>query len=62
MFGIIATWRMALEGITEANEMLKEGASAGDAIETAVRAVEDFEFYKSVGYGGLPNAKKWKLN
>lgn len=55
MYGIIATWRMALEGITEAEKMLKEGGDAGDAVETAVRAVEDFEFYKSVGYGGLPN-------
>lgn len=55
MYGIIATWRMALEGISEANQMLAKGQDAGDAIETAVRAVEDFEFYKSVGYGGLPN-------
>ena len=35
--------------------MLKKSADAGDSIETAIRAVEDFEFYKSVGYGGLPN-------
>lgn len=55
MYGIIATWRMALEGITKADAMLKEGSNAKDAIETAVRDVEDFEFYKSVGYGGLPN-------
>lgn len=55
MYGIIATWRMALEGITEAGHMLKDGATAADAIETAIRAVEDFEYYKSVGYGGLPN-------
>ena len=55
MYGIIATWRMALEGITKAEEMLKEHADAGDAIETAIREVEDFEYYKSVGYGGLPN-------
>ena len=55
MYGIIATWRMALEGITEAEHMLKDGATASDAIETAIRAVEDFEYYKSVGYGGLPN-------
>ena len=55
MYGIIATWRMALEGITEADKMLANHENAGDAIETAVRAVEDFEFYKSVGYGGLPN-------
>lgn len=55
MWGIIATWRMALEGIEKAEAMLKEGKDAGDAIETAVREVEDFPFYKSVGYGGLPN-------
>ena len=55
MYGIIATWRMALEGITEAEHMLADGATAGDALETAIRAVEDFEYYKSVGYGGLPN-------
>lgn len=55
MYGIIATWRMALEGVTEAEEMLKNGSDASDSIEKAIRMVEDFEFYKSVGYGGLPN-------
>lgn len=55
MWGIIATWRMAVEGITEADKMLKEGADAGDAIETAIKEVENFPYYKSVGYGGLPN-------
>ena len=55
MYGIIATWRMALEGVAEAQKMLENGNNAGDAIERAVCAVEDFEFYKSVGYGGLPN-------
>ena len=28
---------------------------SGDAIEIAIREVEDFPYYKSVGYGGLPN-------
>lgn len=55
MWGIIATWRMAVEGIEEASHMLEEGIDAGTAIETAVKAVEDFPYYKSVGYGGLPN-------
>ena len=55
MWGIIATWRMAVEGITKASEMLKNGGNAGDAIEVAVKEVEDFPYYKSVGYGGLPN-------
>ena len=55
MYGIIATWRMALEGITKADEILKNHGDAGDAIVEAVKAVEDFPYYKSVGYGGLPN-------
>ena len=55
MYGIIATWRMALKGISQADDLLKKNGNAKVAIETAIKAVEDFEFYKSVGYGGLPN-------
>lgn len=55
MWGMIATWRMAVEGITKGAQMLKDGSDGGDAIETAIREVEDFPYYKSVGYGGLPN-------
>ncbi len=55
MWGMIATWRMALEGVEKASSLLKENGSCFDALETAVKAVEDFPFYKSVGYGGLPN-------
>lgn len=55
MWGIIATWRMAAEGIEAASQILENNGNAGDAIETAIKAVEDFEYYKSVGYGGLPN-------
>lgn len=55
MWGMIATWRMALEGVDEATKNLAENGTAGDAIEVAIKAVEDFPFYKSVGYGGLPN-------
>lgn len=54
-YAMIATWRMAVEGITSSAELLKNGDSAGDAIENAIKMVEDFPFYKSVGYGGLPN-------
>lgn len=46
---------MALDGVEKATEMLKNGGDAGDAIETAVKEVEDFPYYKSVGFGGLPN-------
>nr|WP_319217536.1 N(4)-(beta-N-acetylglucosaminyl)-L-asparaginase [uncultured Trichococcus sp.] len=55
MWGIIATWRMAKEGLDEATEILKGQGTAGDAVEAAIKAVEDFPYYKSVGYGGLPN-------
>ncbi len=55
MWGIIATWRMAFDGVTAASQLLREGLDVGDAIESAVRLVEDNPAYKSVGYGGLPN-------
>lgn len=55
MWAMIATWRMALEGVQEGGKLLAEGKSSGDAVEHAIRQVEDFPFYKSVGYGGLPN-------
>ncbi|NBI07051.1 N(4)-(beta-N-acetylglucosaminyl)-L-asparaginase [Senegalia massiliensis] len=54
-YAIIATWRMALEGIEEGVKLLKDNGSSADAIEKAVKMVEDFPYYKSVGYGGLPN-------
>lgn len=54
-YAIIATWRMALEGIEEGVKILKDNGNSSDAIEKAVKMVEDFPYYKSVGYGGLPN-------
>ena len=35
MWGIIATWRMAVEGISKASQVLAEGGDAGDAIENS---------------------------
>lgn len=55
MYGMIATWRMAVEGVTKGREILKNKGCSGDAIESAIIEVENCEFYKSVGYGGLPN-------
>ena len=55
MWGMIATWSMAADGVAKGAELLKSGKNAGDATETAIRKVEDFPYYKSVGYGGLPN-------
>ncbi|MGL5051878.1 MAG: N(4)-(beta-N-acetylglucosaminyl)-L-asparaginase [Fusobacteriaceae bacterium] len=54
-WGIIATWRMASEGVALGSEMLKNGGKCQDVLEEAVKFVEDYPFYKSVGYGGLPN-------
>lgn len=55
MWGIIATWRMAFEGVEKAKDLLKSNGQASDAIEIAIKEVEDCPYYKSVGYGGLPN-------
>lgn len=55
MWTMIATWCMALEGIQQGSETLKKGGSASDAVEIAARAVEDNPWFKSVGFGGLPN-------
>ena len=54
-YAMIATWRMAVEGITSSKQILEKGGTAGDAIGNAIKMVEDYPFYKSVGYGGLPN-------
>lgn len=54
MWGIIATWRMALEGVTESASATAAGKPVASAVVDAVAAVEDFPLYKSVGYGGLP--------
>lgn len=55
MYSLIATWCMALDGVKKGCESLKENGNCLDALEEAVKDVEDNEFYKSVGYGGLPN-------
>lgn len=53
---MIGTWRMAYEGLEQGLEAMKKGQSSGDAVETAITTVEDYPYFKSVGYGGLPNA------
>lgn len=55
MWGIIATWRMAIEGVEEASKRLSNNGNCLDAIEEAVKIVEDNPHYRSVGFGGLPN-------
>lgn len=55
MWGIIATWTMAQDGINKASELLNKGVNCTDSMVQAIKDVEDCPFYKSVGYGGLPN-------
>ncbi|WP_282926673.1 N(4)-(beta-N-acetylglucosaminyl)-L-asparaginase [Helcococcus kunzii] len=55
MWAVIGTWRMSLEGIENNYKCLKEGEDSGEIVENIIKDVEDFPFFKSVGYGGLPN-------
>jgi beta-aspartyl-peptidase (threonine type) len=45
----------AVVGFPAATEILRDGGCALDAVEVAVRAVEDNPEDHTVGYGGLPN-------
>lgn len=54
-WGAIATWRMAHDGVKKASQILQSKGSAGDAVEELIKMVEAYPYYKSVGYGGLPN-------
>ncbi|OTN75416.1 N4-(beta-N-acetylglucosaminyl)-L-asparaginase [Enterococcus sp. 8G7_MSG3316] len=57
MWGTIATWRMAHDGVIAAKDILAGNGDCKDAVETAIRKVEDYPYYKSVGFGGLPNER-----
>lgn len=56
-YAMIGTWRMAYEGLSKSMTTLEAGGKSTDAIEIAIKEVEDYPFFKSVGYGGLPNAQ-----
>lgn len=55
MYAIIGTRRMSLEGIENCINDLENKKSALGAIENSIKEVENFPYFKSVGYGGLPN-------
>lgn len=55
-YAMIGTWRMAYEGLCKGMNLLKTNGKSSDAVEEAIKEVEDYPFFKSVGYGGLPNA------
>lgn len=52
---MIATWKMAYDGMVMAKEALHEGCSVAEAIRIAIQDVEKREEFISVGHGGLPN-------
>lgn len=54
-YAMIGTWRMAYEGLCKGIDLLSEGGNSADAVELAIKEVENYPFFKSVGYGGLPN-------
>ncbi|MFC6165026.1 MULTISPECIES: N(4)-(beta-N-acetylglucosaminyl)-L-asparaginase [Lactiplantibacillus] len=54
-YAMIGTWRMAQDGVVAALPSLAQGGIAGDAVEQAIMTIEDYPYFKSVGYGGLPN-------
>ena len=46
---------MSLEGIENCIKELESNGKAADAVEKSIKDVENFPYFKSVGYGGLPN-------
>ena len=54
-YAMIATWKMAYDGVCLAAKALSEEQPIERAIMTAVETVENNEAFSSVGYGGLPN-------
>ena len=55
MWSLIATWKMAYDGVCQGAEMLKQGINVKDAVEKTVQIVEAEPSFTSVGFGGLPN-------
>ncbi len=55
-FVMIATWAMAFESLVVEYKKQTQGSKAiNDALIDAVSEIEDYPYYRSVGYGSLPN-------
>ncbi len=55
-FVMVATWSMAYDSLkAEYDNLANENNLINKSIIEAVKVIEDYPFYKSVGYGGLPN-------
>jgi len=55
MIAIIATWSFGLKAVRAGWKVLENGGSAVDAVEAAIREVEEDTSIRSVGIGGYPN-------
>lgn len=58
MWSIIATWAMSFEAIEKYSLELDENVEATKVLEKIIKEIEDFPYFKSVGYGGLPNCEQ----
>lgn len=52
---VIATWKMALEGVRQAADQLQKLERSADALTSVIRSVEEDLRFHSVGTSGLPN-------
>ena len=57
MWGIIATWYFALDGVTESARLLQAGGASMEAVLNVATGIEANPEVDSVGYGGFPNLK-----
>jgi len=56
-FMIVSDWPWGVEAVLKGADLLRKGYCALDAVEEAIRVVEDNPRVNSVGTGGLPNAE-----
>jgi len=56
-FIVASDWPWGVQAVLKGKEILLNGSSALDAVEAAIRVVEDDPKCTSVGTGGIPNAE-----
>ena len=55
-WAVISTWKMSWRGCNKAADILRNGGTSQDAVTAGIQDVEDNPNFRSVGYGGLPDA------
>ena len=56
-FVLASNWSWGVQALVKGRQLLDQGSAALDAVEEAIRVVEDDPTATSVGTGGLPNAE-----